>query len=104
MKKYSIKIYPEALSDIKSISVWYEEQKIGLGQRFQSVVKDQIDDLRYTPQKYAIRYREIRCMLIHKFPYMVHYYINTQTSVIEILAVISTSRNPKIWEEKERKI
>lgn len=104
MKKYRIKIYPEALSDIKSISVWYEEQRIGLGQRFKSVVKNQIDDLSYTPQKYAIRYREIRCMLIHKFPYMVHYYINNETFVIEILAVISTDRNPKVWEEKTRKI
>jgi hypothetical protein len=39
-------------------------------------------------------------MLIKKFPYMVHFYINEETNVVEVLAVISTLRNPKIWEEK----
>lgn len=104
MKKYRIKIYPEALSDIKSISFWYEKKTVGLGSRFRTVVKGQIDDLSYTPQKYSIRYREIRCMLIHKFPYMVHYYIDTETFTVEILAVISTDRNPKVWEQKTREI
>jgi len=43
-------------------------------------------------------------MLIKKFPYMVHFYIDPQTSTVEVLAVISTDRNPKIWEEKTGKI
>jgi hypothetical protein len=47
---------------------------------------------------------EIRCMLVNKFPYMVHFYINEKTSVVEVLAVISTDRNPKIWGEKTSRI
>jgi hypothetical protein len=39
-------------------------------------------------------------MLVKKFPYMVHFYINEKTETVEVLAVISTHRNPKIWEEK----
>lgn len=42
-------------------------------------------------------------MLIMKFPYMVHYFINSQNKTVEILAVKSTLRDPKIWEEKTNK-
>jgi len=53
-----------------------------------------------TKQLYAIRYNEIRCILIKKFPYLVHFFINEDTQTVEVLAIISTDRNPKIWEEK----
>ncbi len=100
MKKYSIKIEAEALSDIQSITDWYNETQSGLGKRFQETVINQISSLNKNPQIYAIRYKEIRCLIVKKFPYMVHFYINDETLTIEILAVISTCQNPKIWEEK----
>ena len=34
---------------------------------------------------------------------MVHFYINIENGTVEVLAVISTDRNPKIWEEKTGK-
>ena len=104
MKKYRVKIDIEALSDIRNIIEWYEAQKVGLGKRFQKSVINQINDLSENPQIYAIRYKEIRCMLVMKFPYMVHFYINPNTSTVEVLSVISTDRNPKIWEEKAGKM
>jgi plasmid stabilization system protein ParE len=103
MKKYSVKIEAEALSDIQSITDWYNETQAGLGKRFQETVINQINSLNINPQIYAIRYKEIRCLNVKKFPYMVHFYINDETLTSEILAVISTSQNPKIWEEKTNK-
>ncbi|MCF6170294.1 MAG: hypothetical protein L3J66_04870 [Bacteroidales bacterium] len=55
-----------------------------------------MNSLNKNPQIYTIRYKEIRCVLIKKFPYQVHFYINDESSALEVLAVISTSRNPKI--------
>ena len=104
MKKYRIKIDPEALYDIRIITLWYDTQKIGLGNRFQNTVLKQIEYLSENPQVFAIRYKEIRCMLVKKFPYMVHFYLNTKSSTIEVLAVIGTDRNPKVWEEKTGRI
>ncbi|MBS4014250.1 MAG: type II toxin-antitoxin system RelE/ParE family toxin [Bacteroidetes bacterium] len=103
MKKYSVKIEAEALSDIQSITDWYNEAQAGLGKRFQKTVITQINSLSNNPQIYAIRYKKIRCLNVKKFPYMVHFYINDETLTTEILAVISTSQNPKIWEEKTYK-
>ena len=98
--KYKVKIEPDALADIQDITDWYNEAQTTLGKRFQDTAIKQINSLSKNPQIYTIRYKEIRCMLVKKFPYMVHFYINEVSNSVEVLAVISTSRNPNIWEEK----
>ena len=103
MKKYKVKIEQEALSDIQEITDWYNEQQSGLGAKFQKTAIKQINSLHKDPLLYAIRYKEIRCMVIKKFPYMAHFYINNENNTVEVLAVISTDRNPKIWQEKTSK-
>lgn len=35
---------------------------------------------------------------------MVHFYINPNAYTVEVLAVISTARDPEIWEEKTKHI
>jgi plasmid stabilization system protein ParE len=103
MKRFKVKIEPEALADIQEITDWYNEKKAGLGRRFQKTAIKQINSLNKDPQIYLIRYKEIRCMIIKKFPYMAHFYVNDENNTVEVLAVISTERNPKIWKEKTGK-
>lgn len=103
MKKYNVKIEPDALEDIQEITDWYNKAKAGLGKRFQKTVIRHINSLNKNPQIYAIRYREIRCMPIKKFPYMAHFFINDENNTVEVIAVISTDRNPRIWQEKTSK-
>jgi len=103
MNKYKVKIAPEALDDIQQITDWYNKAQAGLGRRFQNSAIKQINSLIKDPQVYAIRYKEIRCVVIKKFPYMAHFYVNDENNTVEILAVISTDRNPKIWKEKTSK-
>ncbi|MFZ4464053.1 MAG: type II toxin-antitoxin system RelE/ParE family toxin [Bacteroidales bacterium] len=101
MKKYKLKIEPDALADIQDITAWYELAQTNLGKRFQNTAIRQINGLKQNPQLFAIRYQEIRCMLLKRFPYMVHFHINDQENTVVILAVISTKRNPKTWLERE---
>ena len=100
MKKYKVKIELDALEDIQQITNWYEKQQLGLGKRFQNTTIIQIDTLSKYAHSHTIRYHEFRCMLIKKFPYMVHYYINEEYSLVEVFAVIGTSRDPQIWKRK----
>jgi len=103
MKKYRVKVEPIALADIQEITNWYNERQVGLGKRFQDAAVRHINSLSNNPQKYAIRYKEIRCVKIKKFPYLAHFFINNENRTVEILAVISTYRNPKVWSERTRK-
>ena len=99
MKKYKIQITPEAIADINDITAWYHKVDAKLGTKFQFTATEKINRLSKNPQIFAIRYQEIRCMPVPKFPYMVHFYINEETNSVEVLAVISTDRDPKIWKE-----
>ncbi len=103
MKPWKIKIEPDAFDDIMQAADWYNREQANLGNRFKKTVINQINSLVKNPRIYAIRYKEIRCLPIRKFPYMAHYYVNNENYSIEILAVISTSRNPKIWEDRTSK-
>jgi hypothetical protein len=100
MKKYKIQIDEEALQDIQSAINWYNEQSEGLGSRFLKQIKLQINSLKLDATIYANRYSNVHCMLIKKFPFMVHYMIDNTNFTIQVFAVLHTSRNPKIWEKK----
>lgn len=69
----------------------------GLGSRFQKQAKAQINSLKKNPLGSAIRYANVRCLLIKKFPFMIHFTIDDKQKLVEVFAVYHTSRNPKIW-------
>jgi mRNA-degrading endonuclease RelE of RelBE toxin-antitoxin system len=102
MAKYKIRIERDALEDIQLATDWYNEQLSGLGSRFQKQVITQIDSLKSNPLGYAIRYAEVRCMLLKKFPFMVHFIVDEKQKVVDVYAIYHTSRNPKIWEERKK--
>jgi plasmid stabilization system protein ParE len=98
---YKVKIDQEALLDIQEIIEWYNEQAQGIGARFFKQITSQINALKKAPFVYANRYEDVRCMIIKKFPFMVHYMIDSSQKTIVIFAIFHTSRNPKIWEERK---
>lgn len=104
MNLYKVKIDPDALTDIQEITAWYNRLQQGLGGTFRKTVIQNISALKKNPQIFVVRYKEIRCMVIKKFPYMVHFYINDPDNTVEVLAVLSTDRNPKNWDGITRKI
>jgi hypothetical protein len=97
MKLYQVLIDPSALIDIQKATDWYNEQLPGLGSRFKSQVVAQINLLAKSHKLYILRYKKVRCMLIRKFPYLVHFTVDANRGVIEVFAVFHTSRSPKIW-------
>ncbi len=98
---YKVKIDQEALLDLQEIIEWYNKQTQGLGTRFFKQTTSQINSLKKTPFIYSNRYADVRCMIIKKFPFMVHYKIDSNEKTIIIFAIFHTSRNPKIWIERK---
>ena len=101
--KYKISIDIEALQDIQEATNWYNEEVQGLGSRFQKQVKSQINSLKTSHHNYACRYADVHCMLIKKFPFMIHFTVDHKQKLVEIFAIIHTSRNPKIWDVRRKK-
>jgi hypothetical protein len=100
MIEYNIKIDVDALQDIQNATEWYNDQLEGLGTQFQKHVKIYINSLKKKAPLYSIRYGDVRCMLLKKFPFMIHYIIDEKQYLVEVFAVIHTSRNPEIWAKK----
>jgi len=90
------KINPQAKIDIQEQIHYYNDQKKGLGKRFHNDVKATFKAIRKTPF-YQIRYKEVRCLPLKKFPAMVHYTVDENINTITIRAVFHTAQNPKKW-------
>jgi toxin ParE1/3/4 len=100
--KYKLVIkQPEAELDLLESSQWYGGQKEGLGMRFIDSVEDKLLVINKNPLHYQVRYKTTRFALVKRFPFAIHFTVERET--IFILAIMSTSRNPKIWEHKSSK-
>jgi hypothetical protein len=100
MKPFKVKINARAFLDIEEITNWYNEQIPNLGVRFQKNLRLQINTLRYNSYSYSVRYDDIRCMLVKKFPFLIHYSIDEANQIVNVYSIIHTSRSPKTWRQK----
>jgi toxin ParE1/3/4 len=96
--KPTVIIRPEAESEIKEAYLWYEERRTGLGADFILCVEDGLEKIRSNPEMYPVVYKNIRRLLIRRFPYGIFYL--TQLNIIMVLAVFHSQRNPKQWQSR----
>lgn len=92
------KINPQAKIDIQEQIHYYNKKQTGLGKRFHEEVKRTFKTLRNSPN-FQVRYKNVHCVTLKKFPAMVHY--TFENNIIVIRAVFHTSLNPKKWGERE---
>ena len=100
--KFKVLYNPEGYIDIQESVDWYNEQQPGLGRKFYSVLKNQLRKLEKSALQFSIRYDEVRCMPLKKFPFMIHYRIDKENETVYVEAVFHTHRNPKILTQRNR--
>ena len=92
--KFTIELDSRVIQDIQEAIDYYDEQLIGLGEKFESYINKYIKTLAKNPF-YQIRYDNIRCLPLKKYPYMIHFTIDEKNNFVFIHSVINTSRDPK---------
>lgn len=90
---FEIIIQPSALKDIQESIDYYEDIQFDLGIRFENDLNAIFELLESTPH-FQIRYDEVRCIPLNKFPFLIHYTIPAENSIIYVRAVLHTSRKP----------
>jgi plasmid stabilization system protein ParE len=98
--KYRSVMLPTAKEDLREAAKWYNQARPGLGKELVARVRERLAELRTSPLTCQIRYSEVHTALVEQFPYMIHYYVNQQNKTIVVISILSTSRNPKIWNER----
>ena len=97
---FKILYSPDFLADLQQSVDWYNHQQTGLGIRFYEAAKKRLASIKVNPYSVAVRYENVRCAKLKKFPYMIHFRILHEDKIIEIVAIYNTHRNPEIWKNR----
>ena len=89
----------KAINQTFEVVDWYDKQSKGLGKRFYQVLQKGYRTIRKNPN-FQIRYKDVRCFPLEKFPYMIHFIVEEEGTQILILEIKSTHQDPKTWEDK----
>jgi len=97
---FKVVILPLAKKDIHKAAQWYHTKQPGLGKRFTGEVRSKVSFIERNPMVCAKKYDNVRTAVLNTFPFLIHYSIDEIKKIIVISAVLHTSRNPKIWENR----
>ncbi len=92
---YSINFHPEALSEYRAASIWYEEQQEGLGIRFEKTIDNKIRQILQNPAAFSKNKNSYRQAITRTFPFVIVYRVNARKHEIYVSAIYHTSRNPR---------
>jgi len=94
MTTFTLFIDPIAKADIQDGIDYYNKQVKGLGKKFHAEVKTAFKTITQNPY-FQVRYNDVRCLPLKKFPYMLHYKIHPEQNAITVYALVHTSLNPE---------
>lgn len=94
MKKYSLVYSPASLQDIGEAVNYYNQQKSGLGNKFISDVHKTLAAIKRNPFFASVKYDDVRCAGLQKFPFSIHYTINEMNLTATIVAIFNTWKEP----------
>jgi plasmid stabilization system protein ParE len=91
---------PLAEADLDDAARWYEEERVGLAQRFLNDADRTFARIRERPLQFPSVSSDVRRALLHTFPYAV--YFRASDGTIVVLGVLQLRRNPNVWRGRVR--
>lgn len=91
---YTIFVTPAATEDIAVAIEYYNALATDLGYRFADLVADYFDRIAVLPTTSAIRYKNVRCKPLKRFPYLITFTIDEAAHAVNILRVFNTYQEP----------
>ncbi len=92
--EFCIKIEPKAVGEIQEAVIFYSSKKTGLGKRFFTTIDKHFEFLKKNYFAFSIRYDNVRCIPVKKFPYTIHYMVDESNKVVRVISVFCTLQNP----------
>ena len=84
---------PLASADIEAAYAWYEGQRAGLGEEFRVALEVVWGMLEQYPAAGPVAHRELRRLLVPRFPYAVYYRL--AADIIEVRGCLHQRRDPR---------
>jgi toxin ParE1/3/4 len=90
---YVIFITPAAVEDISIATEYYNALSTDLGFRF-DLLANYFNLIAAVPTSSSVRYKNVRCKPMKRFPYLITFVIDDTTQSINILRVFNTYQEP----------
>lgn len=91
---YKIIVSPRAQKEIIKAIDFYSEKSQNAPVNFILQLEKIYSQLAINPY-YPVRYKNIRCVKIKKFPYSLYYVFDEKIQTVKILSCFQNKRNPK---------
>jgi len=97
----ALKRHPLVRADLQSAYDWHEDKLPGLGGEFREDFFHACRKLGQSPLLYAVRFANVRCLNLDRFPYGIFYIVRPDE--LRVLAVLHASRDTEyILAERRR--
>ena len=97
-KPFSIELSDEAEVDFDKSYEFYYEDSPKVSDTFFKRINLGFENIKQNPKSFAVAHKDVRKYVVKKFPFVIYYRI--VDSVIQVIAIFHTSRNPEIWNER----
>ena len=96
---FKLEFNPQIYIDIQQQVDYYRKETNSntLGKRFAKAVKNEVFRLKNYALQYEVKYDDVRCLPIPKFPVRAHYRVNETENSVKVEAIIGTSESPDKW-------
>lgn len=92
---YTIYVTPTAADDLSAAIEYYNSLSTDLGFRFADVIGQYFDRIAVVPTASDIRYKNVRCKPVSRFPFIITYTIDERNKAIQVLRIFNTYQDPK---------
>lgn len=96
---HKVELREEAEAELLQAVAFYEERVPGLGLDFAQVLENALGVIQAAPERWAERKFGLRRMFLERFPFIVHYRIESPTLVV-VYAIAHASRKPGYWSKR----
>lgn len=99
----TLRLLSEAEDEARDAAQWYEDRQAGLGDRFLAALAKGMDKIERGPRRHrqvaqAPEGREVRRVLLDRFPYAVVFEVRAEELLV--VAVAHTKRRPGYWRDR----
>ena len=91
---YTILVTTTAMEDIADAVEHYNAIATDLGYRFADLVAEYFTLIAKLPTASAVRYRNVRCKTMRRFPFLIMFTIDEDAHAVQVLRVFNTYQEP----------
>ena len=96
---YNYRLSEEAEADVRDSYLWYEQQKVDLGEEFLMALDAAEKTIVRNPRASRIRFKKkVRAHVVDRFPYLILYIIEQDD--INVISVFNTPQHPGKWKQR----